>query len=63
MWAALAKEKNPHSVYADYLLAISEGTTEAQIEKLTRLSETLSKPYPRIYNALGFAFKQKKDYD
>jgi lipoprotein NlpI len=30
---------------------------------LTLLSETLPKSYPRIYNALGFAFKQKKEQD
>lgn len=37
-WAELAKEKNPQSIYADYLLAISEETSEIQIEKLTRIS-------------------------
>lgn len=37
-WAELAKEKNPQSIYADYLLAISEGTSEAQIEKLKKLA-------------------------
>jgi hypothetical protein len=36
-WAELAKEKNPQSIYADYLLAISEDTNSNQIEKLRRL--------------------------
>lgn len=62
-WATLAKAKNSESFYADYLLAISEETADAQIEKLIQLPESVFKNYPRVNNALGFSFKIKKELD
>lgn len=62
-WATLAKVKSSENFYADYLLAISEETADAQIEKLTQLHENIFKNYPRVYNALGFSFKVKKELD
>ncbi len=62
-WAILSKEKRKNNILADYLLALCEEKTTDQILKLQSLLEELQKPFPRLYNAIGLAYREKKDYD